>query len=923
MKCTTGYSRLVGTKQYSRVPYDSAAADKKGRYFSGKRIRGEKRGKAMMKDKKEDLKGKLGYFLLYTGGFLAAAILMLLIFRKENASFTKMADGVAQHYAVLMWIRNGLREILHGNFAFPMVDFSVGQGFDVIGTLNYYGVGDPVNLLTVFFADNHLDQMYMFLILFRMYLSGLTFSYYCSTVGIQRKASVLCGSWLYVFCSFALIGGMKHPLFLNGMLYLPLLLAGTEKVLQKKSIRFLSVSVALAFMSNYYFMYMNTILCGIYLCVRLFGHYREYGIRKILLLILKMAAAWIWGICLGAVVILPSVYAFLHNARMDAAGEEVKIFYDAAHYRKMILGFFQTLPMTNGWTVHGTAIGGLAGVLMLFTSKKRSRENCQLKIGFVMLLVLLCIPFGGKMMNGFAYVTNRWSYGMAFLCALMAAQAVADLKEQNTKIFLILGVAAGILAAALSASNGKAMRYAIAALAVTVLTFALGAILERKQRKRLAGCLMSFVVFAGVCCNLITFFTPVGYSYAARFTKRGVSESVLLNRAVKNVQNAKLAEDGFYRVELPSSLYNRSLAANINTTEFYYSVIPKNMKDFYVSLGMAKYERPNVMEGLENRQILKNMLCVRYQADKKGITVNEDALPVGYTYDKIMSREDYDRLTPLECQAALLEYAVLDDDAEKILEKQGKTFERGKSPSDGAVIGGNLKITGEDRASWKDGTLKGKKQGRMKLKFQTEEKSETYLVLKDLSSRLKVRKKHMLSVQSKKVRQEIPMCAVSNEKKMKRDVIAVNLGIRQAGTCSLHFHKSHTYKLKEMEIYGISESFIKEQTKKRRKESMTDVKQSTNCIKGRISVSEDKILQLAVPYSRGWHIFVDGKKAKSFASSVAYTGIFLEKGEHTVEMHYISPWIIPGTVLSVAAWIWMALSFAVKKRRISADKRIK
>ena len=876
-----------------------------------------------MKDKKEDLKGKLGYFLLYTGGFLAAAILMLLIFRKENASFTKMADGVAQHYAVLMWIRNTLRQFLHGNFALPMVDFSVGQGFDVIGTLNYYGVGDPVNLLTVFFADNHLDQMYMFLILFRMYLSGLTFSYYCSTAGIQRKASVLCGSWLYVFCSFALIGGMKHPLFLNGMLYLPLLLAGTEKVLQKKSIRFLSVSVALAFMSNYYFMYMNTILCGIYLCVRLFGHYREYGIRKILLLILKMAAAWIWGICLGAVIILPSVYAFLHNARVDTAVEEAQNFYSIAHYRKMILGFFQTLPMTNGWTVHGTAIGGLAGVLMLFTSKKRSRENCQLKIGFVVLLVLLCIPFGGKMMNGFAYVTNRWSYGMAFLCALMAAQAVADLKEQNTKIFLILGAAAGILAAALSASNGKAMRYAIAALAVTVLTFALGAILERKQRKRLAGCLVSFVVFAGVCCNLITFFTTVGYSYAARFTKRGVSESVLLNRAVKNVQNAKLAEDGFYRVELPSSLFNCSLAANINTTEFYYSVIPKSMKDLYVSLGMAKYERPNVMEGLENRQILKNMLCVRYQADKKGITVNEDALPVGYTYDKIMHKEDYDRLTPLECQAALLEYAVLDDDAEKILEKQGKTFERGKSPSDGAVIGGNLKITGEDRASWKDGTLKGKKQGRMKLKFQTEEKSETYLVLKDLSSRLKVRKKHMLSVQSKKARQEIPMCAVSNEKKMKRDVIAVNLGIRQAGTCSLHFHKSHTYKLKEMEIYGISESFIKEQTKKRRKESMTDVKQSTNCIKGRISVSEDKILQLAVPYSRGWHIFVDGKKAKSFASSVAYTGIFLEKGEHTVEMHYISPWIIPGTVLSVAAWIWMALSFAVKKRRISVDKRIK
>lgn len=512
---------------------------------------------------------------------------------------------------------------------------------------------------------------------------------------------------------------------------------------------------------------------------------------------------------------------------------------------------------------------------------------------------------------------------MAFLCALMAAQEVADLKEQNTKIFLILGVAAGILAAALSASNGKAMRYAIAALAVTVLAFALGAILERKQRKRLAGCLVSFVVFAGVCCNLITFFTPVGYSYAARFTKRGVSESVLLNCAVKNVQNAKLAEDGFYRVELPSSLYNCSLAANINTTEFYYSVIPKSMKDLYVSLGMAKYERPNVMHGLENRQILKNMLCVRYQSDKKGITVNEDALPVGYTYDKIMHKEDYDSLTPLERQAALLEYAVLDEDGEKILEQQEKTFENGKSPSDDTITHGDLKITESDRASYKGSRLKGKKHGKINLKFRTEKKSETYLVLKGLSSRSKVRKKQILSVKSKKARFEIPMCAVSNEKEMNRDFIAVNLGVAQMGTCSLCFHKSHTYKLNDMEIRGISESFIKEQTKERREESMTEVKQSTNRISGKISVSEDKILQLAVPYSEGWHIYIDGKEAKTFTSSVAYTGVLIEKGEHTVEMHYISPWIIPGTVLSVAAWIWMALSFAVKKRRISADKRIK
>ena len=87
--------------------------------------------------------GERAVFLHVYSRFSGSGTLLLLIFAKEHASFTKMVDGVAQHYAVLMWIHNTLRQFLHGNFALPMVDFSVGQGFDVIGTLNYYGVGIP------------------------------------------------------------------------------------------------------------------------------------------------------------------------------------------------------------------------------------------------------------------------------------------------------------------------------------------------------------------------------------------------------------------------------------------------------------------------------------------------------------------------------------------------------------------------------------------------------------------------------------------------------------------------------------------------------------------------------------------------------------------------------------------------------------
>ena len=53
------------------------------------------------------------------------------------------------------------------------------------------------------------------------------------------------------------------------------------------------------------------------------------------------------------------------------------------------------------------------------------------------------------------------------------------------------------------------------------------------------------------------------------------------------------------------------------------------------------------------------------EAEKNGKTylayADEDALPLGYTYDSWISREDYDKMTVTEKQQALLQGVVLDD----------------------------------------------------------------------------------------------------------------------------------------------------------------------------------------------------------------------------------------------------------------------
>ena len=59
--------------------------------------------------------------------------------------------------------------------AVPTWDFSIGYGADIITTLSYYGLGDPLDLLAAFVPGRWTEQLLEGLIVLRLYLAGLAF----------------------------------------------------------------------------------------------------------------------------------------------------------------------------------------------------------------------------------------------------------------------------------------------------------------------------------------------------------------------------------------------------------------------------------------------------------------------------------------------------------------------------------------------------------------------------------------------------------------------------------------------------------------------------------------------------------------------------------------------------------------------------
>lgn len=61
---------------------------------------------------------------------------------------------------------------------------------------------------------------------------------------------------------------------------------------------------------------------------------------------------------------------------------------------------------------------------------------------------------------------------------------------------------------------------------------------------------------------------------------------------------------------------------------------------------------------------------------------------------------------------------------------------------------------------------------------------------------------------------------------------------------------------------------------------------SQNNISGTIDMNRSGILFFSIPYDRGWRLRVDGKETPLQLTNIGFSGVFLEKGKHSIELEF-------------------------------------
>ena len=569
-------------------------------------------------------------FALYSVCFCIMSLFVFSWIYLHGMSFVDGGDSLTQHYKAFTFYAKYLRNIARTlvrehRLVMPRYSFGLGEGGDIIGTLHYYCIGDPVALTGVFFPERYMHIGYALAQVVRMYISGLFFILLCrETIRKPSGTALSAGALIYSFSAFTMVFFCGHSFFLNATEYLPLVIYGIERVLKRKSPYALILSVMFAALSNFYFFYMIGIMAAVFCVVRVAVLYFK-DFKTALLMLLKLTGCALLGMLMAGVILLPQLYVFLGNPKNALE------FLDPPFFS---LWYYMALP---GTLVSSTSFGTvgiiLPALIFLFLQKKK---YITAKICACIVFVFFLFPFFGSVFNGFSHSLDRWIFLAilleAYIITLMWDELFCMSLKQGWQIFIgcaIYFLAVILLEGADTKQSLAGLAQAFLFLDLCVLSSGTGD--KSKCAKYRSAAYILALVFIYTGWFFMFSLTETGRQTlkAEKLIKTGTDSSDV----VKDVA-AKEGFEDFYRVVNIGGV-NSGLLNGLSSTAFYWSTLNPYEDEFMQTLGMRNNDSVAVFD-YDERTIATDIASVRYYGAKYEADV--PVVPYGYS---LLGNVDY------------------------------------------------------------------------------------------------------------------------------------------------------------------------------------------------------------------------------------------------------------------------------------------
>jgi len=289
----------------------------------------------------------------------------------------------------------------------------------------YYGIYSPLTWITVLFPLEQLPNVIYFITIAKIGLCGTTFCFYLWEAYSEKRHYV---SILLLSCCYALmaynIGYALNLMWIDGVIMLPLILVGIERVLKNEKATLFILSVLFSIGLNYYITFMSGVFATGYLFVRLTEE-RKWNFR----ILMRFSVSALSAIGLSSPILIPGIMALTEGKLAREAKPLISLFrYRFLDLmRQFMSGNYDTLK-DDGLPLIFCGTGTIFLVLLYFI---RSKDKWKIKILWLLfvlfyILALCFIPLD-RIMHGFMETTcyeGRYSFSLSCLLLILAYRGV-------------------------------------------------------------------------------------------------------------------------------------------------------------------------------------------------------------------------------------------------------------------------------------------------------------------------------------------------------------------------------------------------------------------------------------------------------------------------------------------------------------------
>ena len=886
----------------------------------------------------------LTYLLWYSILFALVTAGVFLVYIVNDRSLVWESDAVSQYVPKAAYFGKEMREVfagfLQGNFEIPLYDFALGMGDKV--PFHF----EPLYWLFILFDVTDIELAFELVLLVRFYLAGLSMSVFVFYFGNSRGAA-LAGSFAYLYCDYGLYACLRHTQFVVPMIMLPLAILCMEEIYRKKRWYFCTILVWIHLWCGYYFLYMDTLAMGVYFLIRFFANKEGRTFKEFWLRMRTIVCSYLLGVAIGNITLVNSFASYLNSSRAVTETDTVEMQVNLLSYGlTWPLKFFRSF-MTAGrgpgnWLRLGFIPLIFVGIVVLFLKKGRK----SLKTSVITGTIFCMIPAVGFVFSGFGNINNRWSYIYSFALAAVLAFVWEDILTLTKKQRCIVAVCC-LPSLALFfyeiATGGKKARNitaisAIVMLATLAVIFFIAAAPKLKRRTK-------SMALVGLTAFSLTAYGYEVYSYqtanvASEFRKNGEIYGRITKMPLAAMEDVE--DDMFYRAQ--TNKFHRSVqgAAQIldyNGIVYYTSTISKIMQEYYRQLGVNSWTLVRLL-GFDRRAFLDAMASVKYFAvnegqeqylpygyqevlrtEKEGVpyVVYENAfvLPLGYTYDQVISEEERQRCDMAMRQEVMMQAAVVEAPQTNGSLSEMETTE---VPVNGKIVKPTI-VSAENVEIGEDTIITSGEKGEkavMTLQFDAPENAEIYLYFKGLS--YDNTEETDITYQCGENTYTYGLQGLRNTYYTGQTDLLLNMGYyeKKMDTCTITFDRRKELACEEILIYCQPMEQLESYTDALKEDVLENVEILTNKVKGTISLTEDKLLALSIPYAGGWTAYVDGEKTELLRTNLMYMGLPLSAGEHTIELCYKIPGIGVSLLISAAGIVIFISALVIRRKRKNA-----